>query len=194
MNSRYLLIASMLLSLSVVPSAMGIEKLQYTIEATLGDVEIRDYPAHTLATMSVAEDFEDAGSTGFRPLFAFITGRNNTDEDIAMTAPVLQAPVEKGWLVSFVMPSEYDRNTLPVPSDARISINTIPSERLAAIAYSGNWSRERFELFEARLTKVLSESDWQICGQGRWARYDPPFMPTFMRHNEVLIPVGKTCE
>ena len=195
MNSRYLLIASMLLSVSVVPtSAIGIEKLHYTIEAKLGDVEIRHYPAHTLATMSVAEDFENAGSIGFRPLFAFITGRNNADKDIAMTAPVLQAPDEQGWRVSFVMPSEHDRNSLPEPSDARITINTIPNERLAAIAYSGNWSRERFELFEARLTKVLSESDWQICGQGRWARYDPPFMPTFMRHNEVLIPIGKTCE
>lgn len=194
MNSRYLLIASMIFSISVVPNAMSIEKLDYTIEDTLGDVEIRNYPAHTLATMAVSEDFENAGSTGFRPLFAFITGKNDADQDIAMTAPVLQAPDEKGWLVSFVMPNQFDRGSLPVPSDARIRITSIPSERLAAIQYSGNWSHERFEMFEARLTKVLSESDWQICGQGRWARYDPPFMPAFMRHNEVLIPVGKTCE
>lgn len=194
MNSFQVLMASMVFSISLVPNAMSIEKLNYTIEHTLGDVEIRNYPAHTLATMAVSEDFENAGSTGFRPLFAFITGKNNADEDIAMTAPVLQAPDEQGWLVSFVMPDQYDRSSLPVPSDARIRITSIPSERLAAIQYSGDWSRKRFEMFEDRLIKVLSESDWQICGRGRWARYDPPFMPSFMRHNEVLIPVGKTCE
>ncbi len=193
MNSPYLLIASVLFSISVAPNAMSIEKLNYTIEATLGDVEVRNYPAHTLATMAVSEDFENAGNTGFRPLFSFITGRNSEDEDIAMTAPVLQAPAEQGWLVSFVMPSQFDRSSLPVPNDTRIQITDIAGERLAAIQYSGNWSHERFEKFEARLIEVLAKSDWKICGEARWARYDPPFMPSFIRHNEVLIPVAKTC-
>ncbi len=114
MASHRLVIASMLFSISVVPSAMSIETLDYTIEAT--------------------------------------------------------------------------------PGDARISIVTMPGEWLAAIEHSGNWSRERLELFEARLAMALSASDWQICGPGRWARYDPPFRPAFMRRNEVLIPLGQPCE
>jgi SOUL heme-binding protein len=194
MTHRSLQIAGIVLFLGVVPAVMAIEKLVYTVETSVGDVEIRNYPAHTLATMAVAEDFETAGSTGFRPLFTYITGRNNSGTEIAMTAPVLQAPGEEGWRVSFVMPSEYDRNSLPVPSDARIRIVRVASERLAAISYSGNWSRERFKMFETRLTEVLAASDWQICGPARWARYDPPFMPAFMRHNEVLVPVGTHCE
>jgi hypothetical protein len=28
-------------------------------------------------------------------------------------------------------------------------------------------------------------------GEAVWARYDPPFMPWFLRRNEVLIPVEK---
>ena len=136
---------------------------------------------------------EEAAAAGITDMI-FITGRNNSGTDIAMTAPVLQAPAEEGWRVSFVMPSEYDRNSLPVPSDARIRIVRVPSERLAAIRYSGNWSRDRFKMFETRLTEALAESDWQVCGPARWARYDPPFMPAFMRHNEVLMPVGTKCE
>jgi hypothetical protein len=29
------------------------------------------------------------------------------------------------------------------------------------------------------------------AGEPVWARYDPPFMPWFLRRNEVLIPIEK---
>jgi len=30
---------------------------------------------------------------------------------------------------------------------------------------------------------------WKRLGTPVWARYNPPFMPWFMRRNEILIPV-----
>jgi hypothetical protein len=30
---------------------------------------------------------------------------------------------------------------------------------------------------------------YTAAGKPIWARYDPPFMPWFMRRNEVLIPL-----
>jgi SOUL heme-binding protein len=193
MNSCSILILTTVIAIGLPASAVGIEKLEYTIEAHVGEVEIRNYASHLLATMSVNEDFESAGNSGFRPLFRFITGQNANEEDISMTAPVLQAPDRQGWQVSFVMPRQYDSGSLPAPTDTRIRIVAVPGERLAAIQYSGNWSKARFEAFETRLVETISKSEWEICGNARWARYDPPFMPTFMRRNEVLLPVGKPC-
>ena len=72
-----------------------------------GEVEIRRYPAHTIAEVIVDGDFDDAGNRGFRPLFGYIQGQ------IAMTAPVVQTPGSDGHSVAFVMPEGRDLDTLP---------------------------------------------------------------------------------
>lgn len=64
-----------------------------------GEVEIRRYPARTLAKVVIEGDFDEAGNRGFRPLFGYIQG------GIAMTAPVGQTPGEAGHSVAFVMPA-----------------------------------------------------------------------------------------
>ena len=55
-----------------------------------GEVEIRRYPAHTLAKVVIDGVFDEAGNRGFRPLFGYIQGQT------AKTAPVGQTPGEAG--------------------------------------------------------------------------------------------------
>jgi len=59
------------------------ETVSYTVVATVDDVELRRYPA--LATV---ETEADSPNEAFRRLFRYISGENEGDADIEMTAPV----------------------------------------------------------------------------------------------------------
>ena len=41
------------------------------------------------------------------------------------------------------------------------------------------------------VAETYVEGDLEEAGEPVWARYDPPFMPWFLRRNEVLIPIEK---
>jgi len=137
-----------MLSLTLSFSAHSIESLGYAVLANEGDIEIRKYEPHLLASVRVAGDFEDAGSKAFRPLFKFITGENTSDSKIAMTAPVIQTSDDSEWLISFVMPKEYDLESLPVPASAVVEVSSEPEMVMAAMQYSGGWSKSRYQKHE----------------------------------------------
>ena len=169
----------------------AIESLAFEVLEKNDSIEVRRYASHMLATVRVAADFDEAGSKAFRPLFDFISGDNANAEKIAMTAPVIQQPsAESGqWLISFVMPSDFNRETLPVPSSALVNVSEQPPMLMAALQYRGGWSQSRYQEHEAKLIEAMNELSLAACGESRWARHDPPFMPWFLRKNEILIPL-----
>jgi effector-binding domain-containing protein len=186
------------------PNAMAIEEAPYTLIAKSGKFELRDYQAHNVAVTVVEGDFEKVGSEGFRRLADYINGNNRRRQSIAMTAPVGQesgsqkiamtAPVGQQssgdrWRITFMMPAEYSLERLPQPLDDRISLQPVPARRMAAVRYSGTWSRSGYEKNLANLLAWLQEQGLQPVGDPVWARYNPPFMPWFLRRNEVLIAV-----
>ena len=108
-----------------------------------------------------------------------------------MTAPVSQEKKDTQWRVMFVMPAEYTLETLPEPTDERVKLAEEPGRLMAAVTYSGTWSEEGYEKNKALLEEYLRRRGLTKAGAAVWARYDPPFMPWFLRRNEVLIPVEK---
>lgn len=187
-------------------SAMAIEKAPYTVIEKEADFELRQYAPHIVAETIVAGEFEAVGSKGFRRLAAFINGKNRTKESIPMTAPVNQefesekiemtAPVSQEnvdgkWRITFLMPSRYSLETLPEPLDSRIRLKEEPERVVAAIRYSGTWSNKRYAANEARLLEIVRQRKLRPVGKPVWARYDPPFMPWFLRRNEVLVVVER---
>lgn len=184
-------IVAALLALLSSGSARAVEQLAYQVEDTLGAVEVRRYPPHLLASVAVDGDFERAGNRAFRPLFRFIGGNNSSGEEISMTAPVLQSAGATGWDVSFVMPERFEADTLPRPEQDGVVIRSAPGELLAAVRYSGRWTKAGYQRHEAALREALAASTYRICGEPVWARYDAPFVPWFLRRNEVLIPVAR---
>jgi hypothetical protein len=144
------------------------------------------------------------GNEGFRRLVEYIGGANRTQarismtapvvqepasEEIAMTAPVAQEKVGDRYRITFLMPSKYTLETLPQPTDTRIQLRAEPMRRVAAIRYSGFWSRSRYDDHERRLREWIGQRGLEPVSEPVWARYDPPFMPWFLRRNEVLIEV-----
>ncbi|KGM43721.1 heme-binding protein [Alkalispirochaeta odontotermitis] len=185
---------------------MAIEKAKYDIVASDPDFEIRQYGPQIVAETLVEGDFEKVGNEGFRRLYDYITGNNRKKQSIAMTAPVTQevgsveiamtAPVsqvkmDNKWRITFMMPSDFSMEDLPDPLDPRVRLKREPGRIAAALKYSGTWSKSRYEAKKKTLGDLLSKRGLKPAGEPVWARYDPPFMPWFLRRNEVLIPVEK---
>jgi hypothetical protein len=110
-------------------------------------------------------------------------------EKIAMTAPVTQEKSQDQWRITFLMPTQYTMETLPEPLDRRVQLRAEPGYLMAAIQYSGTWSQKRFEKNKALLQAIIAKRGLKPVGKPVWARYDPPFMPWFLRRNEILIRV-----
>jgi len=185
---------------------MAIEEAKYDVLEREGDFEVRQYQPHIVAETLIEGDFQEVGNEGFRRLFAYISGDNRkkqtipmtapvsqeaTSEKIPMTAPVNQEKVGEKWRITFMMPFQYTVETLPEPLDQRVKLIKVPGILMAALSYSGTWSRGRYEEKESRLKELIRQRGLKIVGEPVFARYNPPFMPWFLRRNEVLIPVAR---
>ena len=102
---------------------------------------------------------------------------------------VNQEQYGKRWRISFVMPSSYNLRSLPAPIDDRIVLKQEPGFMAAAVRYAGMWRQKAYEEKKGLLLDWVRQNDLEISGTPIWARYDPPFMPWFLRRNEVIIPV-----
>ena len=186
--------------------AMAIEKAKYQVIERDKNFELRQYAPRIVAETFVTGDFKAVGNVGFRRLYDYIDGQNIKNQNIAMTAPVTQeaesekiamtAPVtqeqsQNQWRITFLMPAEYTMETLPRPLDERVRLKEEPGYLMAAIRYSGTWSQKGFEKNKALLQAAIAQRGLTPVGQPVWARYDPPFMPWFLRRNEILIRVQR---
>jgi hypothetical protein len=79
---------------------------------------------------------------------------------------------------------------LHTPTDPRIKVWEIPAQLAVATKFSGRWSTRIYQQQLAELRKAVEEAGLEIVGEPRFARFDPPWIPWFLRHNEVVLPVA----
>jgi hypothetical protein len=170
--------------------AMAIEEAKYEVIKKDNVFEIREYAAHILAETVVEGNLEDAGSKAFKILFSYISGNNRSGDKMAMTAPVAQQRAKESWAVSFMMPGSYTLRTLPEPGDPKVTLRQVPARRMAAVRYSGFWSEKGYLQHKIELESWIHRMGFTIVGDPIWARYNPPFIPWFLRRNEILIPIA----
>lgn len=183
-------------------SSVNIQEAKYKVVEKDSNFEIRDYAPQILAETIIDGSFENAGNKAFRRLYSYISGNNQlqlkvdmttpvsqkaTSKAIKMTAPVSQQQVEDKWIVSFMMPASYTMETIPQPNDPKVKLRKIPSRRMAAVCYSGAWSKENYLKNKARLDTWMQRKDLVGIGNPVWARYNPPYTLWFLRRNEILI-------
>ena len=118
------------------PVMSNVEKPDYKVIQSEQNIEIRQYEPMIIAEVEVDGKREDAIRDGFRLIADYIFGNNTVEQNISMTAPVQQkenqkiamtSPVQqqlagKSWQISFVMPSKYNMDSLPVPNLSLIHI------------------------------------------------------------------------
>ena len=206
-HAAALLVSALMILFLPGRDAMAVPEAQYTVIEKEGDFELREYDPVIFAETIVEGDFAVVGNVGFRRLFDYINGKNRKRGYIPMTAPVLEetasekirmtAPVnqriENGkWVISFVMPARYTLETLPEPLDPRVYLRVVPGRLVAALKYSGTWSKDRYDANRAQLEAIVDSHGLRPAGEPVFARYNPPWTLWFLRRNEILIPVEKS--
>ena len=190
--------------ITVINISMAIEEPKYTVVKSDGKIEIREYQSYLVAeTFISASEMNEASNSGFRKLFKYISGNNRTNTDITMTAPVTTTRSEKiemtapvttqrtadGYTIAFVLPDEFTFTTAPVPIDSTIVLREIPARVVAVIRFSGRWTDENMWEHQQMLYNWLKEHSIAAVASPVIARYDPPFMPWFLRRNEIQIDI-----
>lgn len=179
------------------------EQQPYDVVERPDGFELRRYPTHLVAEVRVRGSMAGAGNRAFRALFSYISGKNTSQQSLAMTSPVVQqaAPAEKidmtspvvqtesadgEHVVAFVLPESMSKDTAPVPTDPQVTIRTVPESLSAALGYTGRWSESNYRRHASELEAAVTAAGFELVGSARWARFDPPFTPWFLRRNEVV--------
>ena len=185
-----------------------IERPRYSVLEKRDGYEIRKYDQYVVAETTVSGDMRQTMNEGFTRIAGYIFGGNTTKASIAMTAPVgerqdasekiaMTAPVVAGdetngaRVISFVMPSKYTLETLPVPDDPRVKLRAVAGHTVAALSFSWSSSPETVTAKKLLLASLLARDKVTVAGEPETAFYNPPWTPPFMLHTEILIPVSE---
>jgi hypothetical protein len=193
---------------------MAIEEPSFKVIVKSGNFELRQYAPMLVAETLVDGDMDDAGSTGFRRIADYIFGNNQVQtstgsakiamtapvtmepqsQKIAMTAPVALMPAEsmgasKQWRVHFVMPSQYNMNTIPKPKNPDVKLREIPGKLFAVSSFTGFNTQTRVQAKTDELNVWIGQKNLKVLSQAQLARYDPPWTLPMFRRNEVMIEV-----
>jgi hypothetical protein len=197
-------------------SVIGIrttEELEYELVSQEGEYELRQYDEYYVASTSSLGSYRDATRENFRKLFRYITGDNESQQDISMTAPVelqreqieMTAPVQiaegegqtESYSMNFVLPSEYqgsDGRVPPVPTNPTVAVQRVPAGLLAIKRFSGILRQslidEQEELLRSWIEGRGLVPEGEVMGYG----FDPPWTIPFLRRNEVSLRVSTAGE
>ena len=207
------------LLISALPAmSHAVEEPGYQVIRKIEPIELRRYAPYVVAEVVLNTTPESAGNQAFPILAGYIFGKNKGERKLPMTAPVIQtaapviqtaapgtqtaapvrlemtAPVTQstvpgGTLVQFVLPKDITLATAPEPIDERVRLREVPATTWAVIRYSGSWSQSNYEDHLTQLKSLLETAGVATRGEPVLARYDPPFMPSFLRRNEIWLEV-----
>ena len=165
------------------------ETQRYQVITKEKDFEIRLYPSATMATITMdATTYKELSSPGFKKLANFIFGGNDENKSISMTTPVYMDINDDQSSMSFVMPSEYDRDNLPKPTDSTVNIKTTEEEFVGAIEFTGFANDEEIKKQAAKLAERHKASNIEFNGNFRYLGYSAPWQ-VVDRKNEIIVNV-----
>lgn len=152
---------------------------------------VRSYGAQTFIQTTQKGILSDALNKSFHVLAGYIFAKHRSGKKIAMTAPVSFKSYDECWKVRFVLPEEYRRINAPVPVQENIEVYDVPIQSVAVRSVKGAPIWQVWQKEEAILRDALRAKGWQVKGDAWFARYNPPWIPSFMRRNEIMIEVYK---
>jgi len=93
------------------------------------------------------------------------------------------------YKLAFVMPSSCTIETLPAPNNPNIVLRQVPARKCAALQFRG-FAREKTvsKKTQRRLDRLKADGV-SVTGVPFVAQYNPPWTPSFMRRNEILVEV-----
>lgn len=185
-------------------SSRSAKSVPYEQLHTLDGVELRHYPQTILAETTASTE-----RAAFRRLFEYISGANQTDESISMTAPVatqdgdsiaMTAPVRSATTdgsddvrMGFYLPSEYKPDTAPEPTDSDVDLVIEPPKTVAVDRFSWITPDWRVRRRTRKLRSTLEREGIEPIGDPTLLRYNDPWTPPFMRRNEIAVEIKESA-
>ncbi|EPS70663.1 hypothetical protein M569_04095, partial [Genlisea aurea] len=194
-------------------SVPDLETVEFKVLSRRHGFEIREVQGYTIAetTMPGKYGFDFVGaSKSFNALAEYLFGKNTKNMAMEMTTPVFsrrdeserqttpaittKAENEEKWKMSFVLPSKYDEDDLPLPKDSLVRIEKVPRRIIAVVAFSGFVSDEEVRRCESSLRDLINKDSVFRVKEGasiEIAQYNPPFTLPFSRRNEISVEVER---
>ncbi len=167
----------------------GNESAPYTVVRSDGNFEIRDYPALTVVETPMADASRDGSDGSFRRLFKFISGGNEAKQKIAMTTPVFMAGRETNATMAFVMPAKFKTADVPKPSNGQVTVRELAAGQFAVLRFSGSRNAKQETETLAQLKAWTDTQKLSVLSSPMYGYFDPPWTPSFMRRNEVMLKI-----
>lgn len=186
----YLSILMLVISTLSAPTYSDTEIPSYTVIERQTPFEIRRYEPMIIAEVTVDANRKKSATKGFKLLADYIFGNNQSQTDMAMTAPVQQQQSEESWIISFVMPSSFSMDTIPTPTNNLVTIKQVPQKTYAVIQFSGWNTDSNVNKNEKRLREFLRQNSLNSTSNPTFAFYDPPFKLPMFRRNEVMLEIS----
>ena len=170
-----------------------LEQPKYKVVRKENDIEIRKYDKILTSSVKVYGDQYTSLRKGFQPLVRYIGAKERDSEKISMTAPVIQATYDdsENWTVSFAMPSKYNINNLPKPTNDDIYFEEIQPSLAAVIRFSGVADTSLLTRKASVLKRWLELNGYTESSSPKFLFYNDPTTPGFLRRNEVMIIIDK---
>ncbi len=164
---------------------MANEEAKYDVVKSNETYEIRKYSDRlAVQTLNTNEN------NSFRKLFNYISGDNETNEEINMTTPVTQMKKKGNMTMQFYLPSKFNKDNVPNPSSTDVKIVNIEGGYYAVIRYSGRASDKNFIKHKEILENELKKDNISIVGPAIKATYNGPFTLPALRRNEAMFEVN----
>mgnify|MGYP003329760790 CR=1 FL=1 len=163
--------------------SMAYEEANYKVVKENKNYEIRKY-----SDRLVVETNSTQGNA-FRKLFNYISGNNEQKEEIKMTVPVTQEIKNGNMTMQFYLPSKFNKENIPDPSNSNVKISTMKAGYYAVITYSGRNSENNFIKHKNILEEELKKNNISILSSAIKASYNSPFTLPMMRRNEAMYKI-----
>ena len=175
------ILSTTVLFLIIISNAMAVEEANYEIIKTNEIYEIRKY-----SDLIVVETITSNENSGFRKLFNYISGANEKNQEIKMTAPVTQLTKNGNTFMQFYLPSKFNKENIPEPSNPNVKISKMKAGYYAVITYSGRNSEKNFIKHKKILDNALINDGIKPNSIPIKAIYNGPFTLPILRRNEVM--------
>ena len=171
----------LILILTLGSHTMAYEEANYETISKNENYEIRKYFDRLVIETDSTE------GNGFRKLFNYISGNNEDKKEIKMTVPVTQENKDGNMKMQFYLPSKFNKDNAPKPSNPEIKVLNIEGGYYAVIKYSGRSSDKNFIKNKNILKKELKKDDIVILSPPIRASYNSPFTLPMLKRNEVMF-------
>jgi hypothetical protein len=166
----------------------GYQSAPYRVTRSDGKFQLRDYPG-----LTVVETAAPGPDNSFMRLFHYIGGQNSAQQKIPMTTPVFMAGSRTNSTMAFVLPANLPLERAPHPADPTLRLRQIPAGSFAVLRFSGGRSDRHAAEALTRLQAWLTAQSLTAAGEPPvYAYFDPPWTPSFLRRNEVMLRLAPT--